>query len=341
MGNRSNDMAYAKMDFTLSGDGTTDFKQDVKFAWHEVAGPMPDGSPKIDSSSWKSDMAFIYGDSPDDTPLYATQLEIEMGFDNNSDGRLQPGELAFVDPMQFKDVSQSQYDAAVGRTEDFYSTVYHPYPHAANFLYAFVKDQGLDGANNVNTTVASSDNRLDHHDGANFTVSGNANKAIFNAGNPATTLPQDIADSDPVAQLIENTAYAHKGELLSLAPPVGQSLSVGSYNLVNPLGNRIDFISGDLHFAIGNASIAGQVDFQIETVSNGDGTNSLLVVNATLVGQLTDLYDFRYGGSDSLATPAAAVEAGYPSLGSSGHIYEVEVNMNNTVGTEIDLGQVN
>jgi hypothetical protein len=56
-------------------------------------------------------------------------------------------------------------------------------------------------------------------------------------------------------------------------------------------------------------------------------------------GQLTDLTDFNYNGTDSFAKVAAAVEAGCPTLGNGGRVSLVEVDMNNDIGpVEMDLG---
>ncbi len=80
--------------------------------------------------------------------------------------------------------------------------------------------------------------------------------------------------------------------------------------------------------------------FRIHTRLRDDGTKELIVENATVTGMLTDLYDFEYESLDSLAGPAAAAQAGYPTLGNGGHIYEIEVNLNNTTTIGRNLGTV-
>ncbi len=283
---------------------------------------------------------------------YATDAEIEFGFDYNGDGKLQGEEVAAKDPHQFKIVDQYQYDQAVsalGRTYTGGSLV--GCPHAANFVYCFVTNQGLSGATNVSTTIASSDVRLDHHVGANFVnVQGNAKKAVF-ASNSTSALPQDIVASPQMDALIWNTFDANYEDLRAHAPAVGADSDwVGGYTLLESDGkaaNSINFTGlSDLHYALGHAGLSGMtVYFKMHrelhhVVGPEDDYSDLQLTQIKVVGTLSDIIDYRYGGSDAFATPAAAVQAGYPTLGNAGHIYEVEVNMNNIIAANWSLGSL-
>ena len=64
------------------------------------------------------------------------------------------------------------------------------------------------------------------------------------------------------------------------------------------------------------------------------------VNGAKVLGTLTDLYDFEYSIGNSFNGFAAAVQAGYPILGQAGHLFKVEVNMNNTIAFSENLGVV-
>ncbi len=60
-------------------------------------------------------------------------------------------------------------------------------------------------------------------------------------------------------------------------------------------------------------------------------TSTCAVLNDAIVkGTLIDLYDFEYGQSGP-ARWASIVQAGYPTLGSSGNIFRNEVQLNGPV----------
>lgn len=343
MGTRSDGNIYTKSDLTIEGD-VADFKQDVRFAYHNLGTENYSPPFPTATSSWSNDQVFINDGPPANQIGLAKEIEIVAGFDNDNDGQLQEHEIAATNPHKIRYVDEGSYSEALQDLAIIYNTTWAPFPHAPNFLYAFANNLGLSGATNSPSTVQSSDPRLSHHVGANFAVSGNVNKAVFSPSGPSL-LPGKIVASPEVDALLNTTIDHNRDELIASAPPPGYDLLAGPFNVVNAddtPATAINFAgSTDLHYALGNAGLQDMTAvFRIHTRLRDDGTKELIVENATVTGKLVDLYDFQYASEDALAGPAAAAQAGYPTLGNGGHIYEIEVNLDNTTTIGRNLGTV-
>ncbi len=138
-----------------------------------------------------------------------------------------------------------------------------------------------------------------------------------------------------------STLDANREELVDDVTRIqlGYSIITKEYAVVDaqgqpPVSIRFDKLENpDLYLAIHNASLSGmKVRFDMRHVEMSDGRRAVYAAYAYVDGQLVDLYDFRYGpgGPDTFAPIAAAVQAGFQTLGVGGRVYAVEVNLNAT-----------
>ncbi|MCE0483293.1 MAG: hypothetical protein LV479_03530 [Methylacidiphilales bacterium] len=189
------------------------------------------------------------------------------------------------------------------------------------------------GANPSTFTLYSNDPNLKQPLGENWTQSGSAGSATapFYTFNTSSTTSQAVQGSATFNYLLTS-------ELAKLKP------TVLAYFAANPTATQytspvipfsdqeafsahetLGFFS-DLNLAFGTVVFNGT--YQV-TVRQSD----LTVTNLTYDGTFNDLFNFYFYATDHvipLNRPASEVQAGYPTLGSGGQVYESQVQFSGT-----------
>jgi hypothetical protein len=214
-----------------------------------------------------------------------------------------------------------------------------PYPHSANFMWAFLNDLGLaEAANETVQFSAVGDKGLDHFVGIAFNNAGSGpiNQATFSTG--SSTLPTDVAESSLIRAKITAFLQTVKASIEAdfATYPVGSSRNYSWDESDQAFYNR--FHGGiafdgldDLNFSIGSADLDGmQLQLTVNKEDDGHGGTSLYADSLQISGNLRDLYDFNFDatglGSD-LVQVAAVLQAGYRTPGMGGHVFLVKVDM--------------
>jgi hypothetical protein len=327
MGTRADDRAYARaqLDFSGPAEALSNFifalvprdLADWTYApSFDIAGDLLHVSNVVDGAG-------------------AEPMKVVYGLDKNRDGNLSKDEVWAWSPHLLRVVNQLSYNTALENLSGISFAGSLPTPYSSNWLYAFANHLGLLGAvNSFDTlTLNSPGDTLDHHVGAGEPSEvWSVRKAVFHWTSASTTLPYDVASSQAMAVLIANLLDQHKQEVWDAFTTPGDQDSYGPWPLEE---SSINFAGlTDLHFALGKAVLRDvEISFTVGLLGPPHSAYDRWVGVTSMVvsGTVTDLQDFNYDGDEFFAQQAAIVQAGYPSLGSGGHILKLEVNMNNSI----------
>jgi len=253
----------------------------------------------------------------------ATDMYVASGIDVNGDGRLQLSEIRNMFPYDVKVVSTATRANALSTlaSRAFWGAAV--YPVASNWLYAFLTDQGLNEATNTPGTLSTNDPTYNSHVGALFT--GQAAPVNVGTFGPNSTVASEIAMSAEMNQLVESQFDAAR--LQNLAQQLsGNSGAWSNFSITIPT-NGIEFNTGDLYYSIHDAALPS-LTINFSAAFNG----GILHVIPTVVGQLTDIYDFDFDRGGLIHLGALA-EAGYAGPGMAGHVFKEIINLNNVMET--------
>jgi hypothetical protein len=199
---------------------------------------------------------------------------------------------------------------------------YSWYPYAAFNLDAFLNDTAVFGATAEWTTIHYNAAGLTHNVGAIWDSAGNASVRLntFQGGGLAGLAKGSYEFREQViAPSLSELKPIIQSYKANIWPPNEPEHRFGPWRM--PLGMNFgdtsNPASADLHYALGHVNVNGSV---YVTVRRTD----LELIKLELVGSIDDLYDFDWS-SGGLARTAASVQAGYNTLGVSGHIYYVKI----------------
>jgi hypothetical protein len=277
---------------------------------------------------------------------------------HDADGNktLDPGELRDEAPWQLWAVTAAHRALSLTKLT-FIQGVHET---ASNFMRAFTQEVGVAGATRTEVILQPTDQRLSHKVGANFGPSGRASidKWTFSKDSSVAQLILQAIDlSTDVRTLLTNTdAFAdiRKRSLECVVIPLGEGgqpstrpVPSGSYSLTTgvsfhpaedgvpiPVAAILDRKRFDLGAAFGR--VASDLAIKGDIVLEG---STVVLTNINVRGRIWDLYDWDMGLGDELNSAAAAVQAGYGTMGKGGRIFELEVLIDGVLTEEIN-GQV-
>ena len=207
-------------------------------------------------------------------------------------------------------------------------------PTAANFLHAFLNDIGLRGATNASGTVEAGEYKLEHNVGAAFNAQGigPVNLATFPSDMVGLDVILKIVTATAMQELVSNTLKAYETEVRAyftdnpLVYERSFTFDARDPELYFKNAGRSDRANSDLTYAIG-ACVTAALDFSVNVHRlPSSGRSGLYSYEVFFDGEITDLYDFELDDDDwwHLAPNAAVVQAGYPTLGKSGHVFKTK-----------------
>lgn len=258
--------------------------------------------------------------SPEKDALY----EIVAGVDSDGDSILDPEEVCVVypDPVRVFNIEEYDDDVAFLALTTVAGWLALK-PTAANLLLFFLANSGND------TTVSLTDPRLYHPVGVQWAgTSGSCSKNNFaNLEKVVGTIELrarllSAAISDP-AHYAEIATYfsSYPGDTHTFGP---WSCSLPSFGFSYGLGG----VDDDMAFSFGGVETVTVDSYQLTLHDNG--MLNWVAVGLSAQGHFYDLYDFDIFGAYPSAF-AAPVQAGYPTLGDAGRVFQVDrVNFNGT-----------
>ena len=263
-------------------------------------------------------------------------MKILWGVDSAPDGKFDGSNALGQDSHIFKVVDAKDYDSAKSTLEKLQHTWSNTgLDFSANFLYCFLNDLPLNGAQSSLVNIRPNAFGLTHNVGAIFdaALDGPVRRNEF-AG--TSDLSQKITDSVAMVSLVRALLELQDIDLIkalgSWDPSSGPSpthyftfetpasLSSLSFGVEDP----------DLLFTIGKMTLNNPATPAHTPLKFGatayysieDGARYLNIKDINVTGTGYDLYDFDYSSSIPFVSSAATVQAGFDTLGGSGHIYD-------------------
>jgi len=292
----------------------------------------------------------IDGTGGSDGSNSSNKYEIILGYDANGNGQLDPSEVSIVYAGSGTSSSSSPQDKVVVITQSDYtkaatylqnnvitssgSVLAFLFPTAASFAQTFINPATEPpGAASTYFTLYSNDPNLKHPLGANWTASGSVGSATaaFYTFNATSNISSLVANSKSIKQIILNQIALQKGTVLAYFAANPTATVYDSPNLPYTASNfsfsDLDPRS-DLWLTFGSVNtLTGH--FQFTATKNGTAID---LTDANYDGTFTDLYDFYYFASakyfvweTGLNKSGATLQAGYPTLGNSGEVFESKV----------------
>ncbi len=345
MGGRSDNLGYAKADVKITGNFSK-VRSKVMFAFVGIGENSWTRTPAYLTAQDRVRVSSSIPINPsDDGQDYATEMKMVYGLDKNGDSLFTKDEVIGWSPHLFKVVDQFGYEAALAQAAAVVDGTYNIYPYASNFYNGFANNLGLAGAVNTPSQVSGYNPLLDHRVGAAFGADGMGANTLstFDWSSSISALPYDCANSDEMREKILNLVKA--GALASV-------YSLSGSRTGNPISlpqvTGLFFASGDLHYALGHVELANfSLTYDLSWYGypvDGRRVTTVSATNVVISGTITDIQDFNYsdgvdGGADAPAHAAAAIQAGYGTLGNGGNVKSIVVNMNNKI-PDITLGFV-
>jgi hypothetical protein len=259
----------------------------------------------------------------------ATDMYLAWGLDLNGDGSLQKSEvMRWVSNFKVKVVST----ATVATARDYLMTQVNlasldQHPIAANWLYCFLTDQGLEGAVNAASTLTTSDSRYSHHVGAIFNGQiATVNEATFGVSSFVST--QVSVSQDMVHLILTKIIEQATSQADQLAPGTSAAFSYQGQDLAITFEKHDDLRLSIHDASLPNLTITG-------TLSKS--TTGLRSIVFNYSGIVADLYDFDFDAGGK-AAQAALVEAGFSGAGTAGHLFKVKIDFAGPPDSEYVFG---
>jgi Fibronectin type III domain len=357
MGTDATDVARARLQLELHGD-ISQFKQDLSFGfeWLEESRGFYDQQViqsqttrvKILSHQWISANEVAIQSPPLGAAgaLGVAPFRVVIGVDRNNDGFINNGYFYDVDEVVLDDRNIFQLVSAQAAQSAYPKLVRLVFawqelgfPISANWLYSFLNGLGFGGATNSPSTILSSNNRLDHNVGADFSAINNVVKATYGPTS-ALNVAHVIANSTEISARLEEVLDDPDviSDMVLRASVINgyTASSVGPYMAIQlASGFRFTGDTNDLTWSLGGCELTNVRMFvDLKSQANALGETEVFITAVYVTGKVTDVYDFRFNPSDEggYASLAAIIQAKYPTnagpLG-RGRIFLVEVNLNN------------
>jgi hypothetical protein len=249
--------------------------------------------------------------------------EVIGGIDQNENDFLDPSEVCTTYPDHVRVFNIIQYN----NSSDYLSLAvvggaFVGYPTAAALLEYFLDNSGNE------TTVSLTHPRLYHPIGIQWSgTSGPCSK--YNFANlsdvvQAKEFHQRLGEQAIADHYLEMFNYftAHPGSTHTFGP---WSCSLPDFNFPNSGDHSVDF---DMFYAFALVDSFTVTSYQMTMHDSGNFNYDVLSITAE--GSFKDLYDFDIWAG-GFSEPAAKVQAGYPTLGTAGRVFQVDkVNFNGT-----------
>lgn len=287
---------------------------------------------------------------------FVNSYDVVIGIDYNGDGQIDTIEQMVVSSDYFLVVPQLAYTASritLGSAGLSCIVLAALVPNlllppeadicsvAGNFLLSFVSgsvpaEALAPGLINENDAAGQ---RLHHKVGVAFSLDGTAQfpQYVFS---PSSTVASKIRSSTALTAKLTAALPSYASTILSYFHNNSETSHTFSGIVFSDPGIFFNSSDFDLGIAIGHA-VMRNTSFSV-TVLKDSNSGHLIVRNVVLdVGELIDIYDFNYpdGG---LAALAAEVQAGYPTLGSGGKVFSINVQLQgdipNPSGAFFDFG---
>jgi hypothetical protein len=263
-------------------------------------------------------------------------MYICYGVDANGDGKLEASE--FGTNFSNNKNGQQNYDVKVVSTATYnYAKSFlaklanTPYaPTADNWLFAFLTNAGLAGAQNLPGTLTTSAPGYNSHVGANFNPnqqSAPINVATFGVGSQVELAVASDATMDQTLNQIVQAEFEQQSEQESILSQLTGENEWQSLSVTVAAPSSFAFLKSDpdLYLAMKDVDSFSTITINFQAERIGD----YLKIAPQVSAQIGKLYDFNYSDSSELGglvQLGALVEAGYPTAGAAGHIFQVYIN---------------
>lgn len=340
MGTDASDAARVKVTFTHTGE----LPPNLGFALCPAGSttPLPGSSTLV-----SGDTALIIVPTASNVSISDDWDVVGFGPSLNGDDTSGHGQVFGTDPRQMKIIDQEYTSEAYKFLQGLDNEWATPpkLPTAANFLFAFMNDfaPGLGAINTLVSFTSFTDptmlRAMHHHVGVLYT-SGKLTMDL--ATYPSTTSLAAQVAKDPEF-LSREIRY-----MGTIAPTVLTSSTslppAGTWMTWTPGYSAITLKSNDDYYSIGDAALSGISFFaNVTKAANGD----IVAKSISIKGTVSDVADFDWDfptrniftGPPTLAYIRQAVElqARYNRTGDPGHVFEVQVQLNNSTGIGWDF----
>lgn len=225
----------------------------------------------------------------------------------------------------FKLVNYTGYTSACTYLLGLATGGWGPFPHASNFLCAFLDSTAVPGASSVENTSLGV-NLLYHNVGANFTGMGASATAtirenIFNSNH--AIVAHILADAG-FRNFLTNGFGEHTQQVQTYFqdhPDEQQKIFVWQIN------ETVSYVGSHMVYTFGEASAVLTVAVRVKK-------NGLEVDDVLVTGYQGDRYDWDWEKGD-LDIKGVRVQTGFSTLGIAGNVFESKVNFNNYI-TDLD-----
>lgn len=238
-------------------------------------------------------------------PVFSEYL-IVAGSDSNGDRKLDISELTAFFPNRVRVIYQGDFDDA--RDLIRFGSLF-PFGHASEFVAAFATNTDPYEAAPGAAELLSTDLSLSHPIGVVWGPDCNANVRHYTFAD-GTNVSNDVEINPAVEQSIINVLRQHENDRDLrdfLSNPNRPERLFGPWSWG---ASDLRLNGPSLFLAFGHVTVLGEVRV---TVRASDGR----VTRIQYTGTFKDIYDFDFAG-EFPAPVAAAVQAGYPTLGGGG-----------------------
>lgn len=253
---------------------------------------------------------------------------VVAGADVNRDGLLSDDEVLdkswHITGRYVIGISQSAYNAAKDDFTILANTLGLGVLDARSVLLAFNGGAAPNDSTTHTDTITFNSPYLQHNTGANWDANGNATIKRYRYG-PASGFANHVYDSAHFAERVVADTLTRNADAILTA--LGQT-SASSVTVPFPVVAELNFPQTDsqnLFAAFGGAHFEGDI-----TVTVARTFFCATVSSVRVTGQVTDLYDWDMDvtGAWFLDTWGAALQAGYPTLGTAGAIFWNQIDLN-------------
>ncbi|HVY71901.1 MAG TPA: hypothetical protein VHH73_18355 [Verrucomicrobiae bacterium] len=265
-----------------------------------------------------------------ETPFTGGELDAEVvaWVDLDNDGAVSAGESLVHADGQFAIIGKTGYTGAVSSLR-LITTVgagSFPLPTATRLLSAFLSGKAPDGSASLPAALVHPDRDLDQNTGVLRQTDGTALVPQYEFAGTSDVAAR-ICQSVALKKIVMN-AIAREAASMQAAFGRGEtSFEAPLFSAADP--SFIEFpasdsagdawtLDTDLYYSFHFASLAGAKFVVVRDLAD----------RVRVEGRLTDTYDFeRRPGASSLVTLAANVQAGFGTLGTSGGVFGLTVQL--------------
>lgn len=326
------DLLRAKAELTIEPN-TLDVLQSVWIRFANANGPVGGGSQPLAVSN---DGKYVELATLDFTGFGDYRVVAVVDGDNNQ--QLSNDEVTGnFDPYFVRGVGAASYGNCVGDLTALAGGGWVFYPIAAQQLWSFLQNAPPTGASSPDSQVSSTDSDLEHPVGLDFSGSNcSANTKDYTFSD--TSVPAiKVLDSNTLGTIATGIFESHRQDVVNDFSDPNLTSKVYTWVVAPPNApiwiKYQDMGDNDLFYTFGKAHLVGTLTVKVERGSSA----APWVSSAVFEGKQTDLQDFDYEvgiAEPILGFPSvlgAKVQAGYPSLGSSGHVSRNTVNLKGEV----------